>query len=225
MTTISHKKVKHFGEMAYILGLLLLSLGVALVSRSDFGVSMIVASPYLISLKYSNVLTFGMAEYIFQGLLLLLMIILTRKIRLRYFLSFVTVLIYGLFLDLFVWILGFLPEPELLGRVVYFIIGTASTIISIAFFFRTYLPPAMYECFVKEVSMAFRIDTAKFKSVFDVTCLLIGVILSFVFFGRIDFKVIGIGTLITTIINGTSIGLCGKFLDKHIEFDSIIKKP
>ena len=51
-------------ELAYILGILTLALGTALMERADFGVSMVVAPAYLLHLKVSQFylfFTFGTA--------------------------------------------------------------------------------------------------------------------------------------------------------------------
>ncbi len=68
------KKTMLYTELAYVLGMVGLSLSVALMTRADFGVSMVVAPAYLLYLKLNPVLpffTFGMAEYTLQAALLL----------------------------------------------------------------------------------------------------------------------------------------------------------
>ena len=60
------KKLKIPSEAVYILAVALLSLAVAMISAANFGVSMIVAPAYLLSLKL-EFLTFGQAEYVIQA--------------------------------------------------------------------------------------------------------------------------------------------------------------
>ena len=45
------KKTVLYTELAYVLGMVGLSLSVALMTRADFGVSMVVAPAYLLYLK------------------------------------------------------------------------------------------------------------------------------------------------------------------------------
>ena len=55
-------------EFAYIIEIIVLALGTALMERANFGMSMVVAPAYLIHLKVSQFLpffSFGMAEYVF----------------------------------------------------------------------------------------------------------------------------------------------------------------
>ena len=54
--------------------LILIALGVALMERADFGISMVVAPSYLLHLKMSETLpwfSFGVAEYLMQTVVLL----------------------------------------------------------------------------------------------------------------------------------------------------------
>ncbi|MBQ9166537.1 MAG: hypothetical protein IJX71_06415, partial [Oscillospiraceae bacterium] len=91
-----------YTELAYVMGLLALAFGTALMERADFGVSMVVAPAYLVHLKLSETLpffTFGMAEYTFQALLLVVMVVVLRRFRVSYLFSFVTAVLYGLTLD------------------------------------------------------------------------------------------------------------------------------
>ncbi|MBR0356508.1 MAG: hypothetical protein IJH54_03410, partial [Clostridia bacterium] len=72
------KKPILYAEAAYLMGMGLVPLGVALMTRADFGVSMVVAPAYLLYLKLNPVwpfFTFGMAEYTLQGVLLLVTIL------------------------------------------------------------------------------------------------------------------------------------------------------
>ena len=71
-----------YTEWAYVLGLWILALGTALMERANFGVSMVVAPAYLLHLKISESLpffTFGMAEYTLQAVILIFMMMGTRR--------------------------------------------------------------------------------------------------------------------------------------------------
>ena len=93
-----------YSELAYVIGIIVLAFGTALLEKADFGMSMIVAPAYLLHLKISPYIpffSFGVAEYVFQGFLLVLLSIVLRKIKFLFFLSFVTAFIYGNILNLF----------------------------------------------------------------------------------------------------------------------------
>lgn len=68
-------------ELAYVFGIVFVALGVVLMEKADFGVSMVVAPAYLLYRWLSPVwsfVTFGMAEYCLQAVLLLVMCLLLR---------------------------------------------------------------------------------------------------------------------------------------------------
>ena len=78
------KKPVLYTEAAYGLGMVGLSFSVALMTRADFGVSMVVAPAYLLYLKLNPLFpffTFGMAEYTLQAALLLFTVLAVRKFR------------------------------------------------------------------------------------------------------------------------------------------------
>lgn len=82
------KKRVFYTELAYLFGLILLSLGAALMTFSDFGVSMVVAPAYLLHLKLSEIIpffSFGMAEYTLQAVILVVMMSIIRRVKFSYF--------------------------------------------------------------------------------------------------------------------------------------------
>ena len=83
------KKVKIPSELVYVMAIVLLSLAVAMLTAADFGISMIVAPAYLLSLKL-NFLTFGQAEYIIQAGVFIMLCLVLKKFRPIYLMPFVT---------------------------------------------------------------------------------------------------------------------------------------
>jgi len=222
------KKIVFHEEVAYLIALVLIALSVAIVAASDFGVSMIVGPAYILSLKFT-VLTFGQAEYVVQGVLFVLMCILVRKVKPAFFFSFITCLIYGVILDAWRAVIpAFNPSVTTPGdfsmpvRILMFVVGTLLTEFAVALIIKVYVCPQVYDYFVKVISKHFNLNFAKFKTFFDTSCLVLSVVLTLIFFGEI--RGIGIGTLITTAINGTAIGFFGHMLDKFFEFKPLLPK-
>lgn len=214
------KKLKISSEAVYVIAILLLSFAVAMISSTGFGVSMIVAPAYIISLKV-DFLTFGQAEYLVQGILFILFCLLNKRFKPIYLCSFLTGIVYGAFLDLWRKVIPhFNPDITavsslpLVLKIVYFICGMLLTALSIALFFKTYIYPQVYDFFVKGISSKYSINTTRFKMCFDASFLVIAVILSLVLFKKLNG--IGIGTVIMTCFNGMLIGLFGKLIDKHL---------
>ncbi|MCR5154096.1 MAG: DUF6198 family protein, partial [Lachnospiraceae bacterium] len=213
------KKVVCYREVAYLLGIFLVAFSAALLSRADFGVSMIVAPAYLLYLKVSESVswfTFGIAEYIVQGSLIILMMIVMRKIRFSYLLAFVTTFFYGSVLDLCMKLVSYIPADNLGIRIFLFAFGLIICGPGVALMFNTYLPQEAYDMFVVRVSERYDLNRSKFKIGYDITSTLVSVIFSFAFFGMWNFVGINIGTAISALLNGLIIGLFSKLFDKTL---------
>ncbi|MBR2281861.1 MAG: hypothetical protein IJ863_04485 [Spirochaetales bacterium] len=219
-------KKTFYSELAYFLGLVSIALGAAFMEKADFGMSMIVAPAYLIFRKMSSIysfFTFGMAEYTLQGALLILMIIVVRRFKVSYLFSFVTAVIYGFILDGCMLLVGGIQNPGMALRIVLYIAGLLAGSVGVSLVFHTYIAPEVYELFVKEISAKTGRDINRVKTVYDVCSCLLGVVLSFSFFGLWVFEGVKWGTIVCAIINGSLIGLCTKLFERFFEFRDGLK--
>ena len=210
-----------YTEIAYLLGLLILALGTAFMERADFGVSMVVAPAYLIHLKVSEVLpffSFGMAEYTLQAVVILAMILILRRIKLSYFFSFVTAVLYGLTLDGAMALIALLPEGSFGVKLGWFLFGMLLCSIGVSLLFHTYISPEAYELFVKEISAKLQKDIHKCKTAYDCASCLIAILLSFLFFGFGHFEGVKLGTIFCALVNGSLIGRCTAWFEKRWDF-------
>lgn len=215
------KKLKFSTELSYVVGLVLLSISAAFMTVADFGLSMVVAPAYLLHLKLSQFLpffSFGMAEYTFQALLLVVMIIVLKKFKPYYLFSFVTAVLYGLLLDGALYLMSFFTINGVAIRIVLFVIGMVVCSFSIALLFKTYIAPEVYELFVKEISIKYGKSVSAIKTVYDAVSCVFAVVLSFCFFGLWHFEGVNIGTVVCAVANGPLIGLFSRLLDKRFEF-------
>lgn len=83
-------KKRFSSELAYVLGIIFVAMGVVFMEKADFGVSMVVAPAYLLYRWLSptwSFVTFGMAEYCLQAVLLLVMALVIRRFRVSYLFS------------------------------------------------------------------------------------------------------------------------------------------
>ncbi len=215
-----------YTEIAYILGLVILGFGTAFMEKAGLGMSMVVAPAYIIHLKVSQYLsffTFGFSEYVFQGFLLIVMCIVLRKPKIGYLFSFVTAFIYGNVLDLCIRAVSYIPCETGVVRVIFYIAGMLLCSLGVAFFFHTYIAPEAYELFVKEISAEYNRKIDRVKTVYDICSCLIGVILSFSFFGFGHFEGVKYGTIICAVINGFIIGKISRILESVFEFRDGLK--
>ncbi len=215
------KKTKFYVELAYPFGIAALALGTAFMEKADLGISMVVAPAYLLYLKLSGIwsfVTFGMTEYTLQACLLLAMMLILRKFKLSYMFSFVTAIIYGFTLDGCMTMLARFDALNFSWQIAFYIIGMLLCALGVAFIFHTYISPEVYELFVKEVSKKKNININQFKILYDCTSCLIGVVLSFLFFGAFHFEGVKLGTIICALVNGRIIGAMGNIMEKHLDF-------
>lgn len=221
------KKLTFSKELAYTLGLFITALGVSFMEKPDFGVSMVVAPAYLIYRKLNPVwsfFTFGTAEYMLQFVLLLVMMLVLRKFRISWFFSFVTAVIYGFMLDFCMGLTATLATDTMGQRLAMYIAGILLCCAGISLVFHTYIPPEVYELFVKEVSKAFDIEIHKFKTCYDISSMLISVVMSFCFFGLWVFVGVKTGTVVCALINGSIIKVFSHFYRKHLHFTATFPK-
>ena len=230
------KKIKRSSELLWLFGIIFVALGVTICSKADLGVSMIAAPAFVISEKLisiSGFFTVGVTEYLIQGVLLIILCIILRKFDWRYLLAFAVAVIYGYTLDLFLFIFASVSFDAVWLRWVMLIIGDLITAFGVACFFRTYMPLQVYELFVSETAKGFRFDINKVKRYFDITLLLFSLALSLILFLDIlsfDFSTfyyssyhsLGLGTIVTTVINSYLIKICGIFIDKLFEATPLI---
>lgn len=215
------KKKTCYNEAAYIAGILILAIGTAFMERANLGISMVVAPAYLLHLKISQYVpffSFGMAEYVLQAVLLILLAVFMRKFKKSYLFSFVTAVLYGFALDSSIAVVGLIPAAGMIWRLVFYAVGLVLCSVGVAFFFHTYISPEAYELFVKEISEKYGTNISKTKTIYDCISCLVGVILSFVFFGFGHFEGVKIGTILCALINGWLIGRISSRLEQVFEF-------
>lgn len=222
------KKIDKANEFLWLLGIIFVALGVSICSKANLGVSMIAAPAFIISevlVTFWNVLNVGVTEYIIQGVLLILLCIVVLKFNWRYLLAFLVAIIYGYTLNLFLWLLGGVEFSGIWLRWIMLIVGDVITAFGVACYFRTYMPLQVYELFVAEVAERFKFNLTKTKWTFDIILLVFSIILATTLFGDINsfdwstiwyasFHNIGLGTIITTLINSPIILFCGKIINK-----------
>ena len=156
-----------------------------------------------------------MAEYILQGIVLLVLILIMRKAKLTYLLSFAATVLYGFCLDAAMNLTTSLPV-NLYLRVAAYVIGAIICCNSLALLFSSYLPPEAYELFSKEIAAKYRKPVHKIVNVYNIGSLFVSVILSFCFFGQI--QGIGIGTVVCAFLYGFIIRFFQKIYNKFFSF-------
>ncbi|MDO6994195.1 DUF6198 family protein [Brachyspira innocens] len=218
-----HKQNRNFiisGELALIIVVIINSFGVVLMLYSGSGISAISSVPYAFSEVITNI-SLGTFTYIFQGILVLVLMILRKKFVGEYLFSFVVGFCFGKFIDIHEMWISHLPL-NVTYRIIYFVISYFLLCFGIALSNRCKLPIIPTDLFPRELSNIISVPYSKVKIIFDVTCLLTTAIITFVFLGHI--KGLGIGTVLAAFTMGKVIGIMGQYIDKRVEFVSLIKE-
>lgn len=202
--------------LSWVLGTVLCSIGVCFCTKAGLGLSMIGAAPYIIHVWLRDKFTWytqGTSEYVWEAILLIVTIIIVRKFKWKYLLSFVTAVLLGFMIDAWFLVLGGNGVYESwTTRIAAFSVGTIITSLAIAFYFRTTLPLQVYELAVTEISEKYGFKTSRVKWVNDIIFLAIALLLAL--FLTHSLTGIGVGTVIVTFVNAPLIGFFGKLLDK-----------
>ena len=224
------KKINRSGELLWLFGIIFVALGVSICNKADLGVSMIAAPAFVLHEAIAPHLSFfsvGVAEYLIQGALLLLLCLVIHRFDWRYLLAFAVAVIYGYVLDLFLFLIGGIEVTGIAVRFLLLLVGDLITAFGVACFFRTYMPLEVYELFVAEISAVFRIGINKVKWGFDLSLLAISILLALLLFDVNDFDwstiayksyhSIGPGTLVTTLINSPIIAMMSRLVRRFFD--------
>lgn len=231
------KKLSKANELMWLLGTIFVALGVCICSKSDLGVSMIAAPTFIVYDAVEGLwsgFSVGTVEYLVQGLMLLALCIGVQRFNWRYLLAFLVAIIYGYVLDLWLFIFKDVTFDTLWLQWIMLIVGDAITALGVACFFRTYLPLQVYELCVAEIAdrYKFKINLAKWG--FDLGCLALSIILAVSLFDvksfdwstiyKASYHQLGLGTIVTTIINAPIIAIWGILLDKIFTYEAFFPK-
>lgn len=211
------KKLPLFrGEFALLIAVIINSLGVVLMLYSNAGISAISSVPFAFSEVLPS-LSLGTWTYIFQGLLILILMLLRKRLVIPYLFSFVVGFVFGELLDIHeVWI-HVLPQTVPL-RMIYFLISYSLIALGIALSNRCGLPIIPTDLFPRELQQITKINYPKIKISFDVICLAVTAGMTYFFLGHLDG--LGIGTILAAFTMGKAIGMIGTILDKHFYFST-----
>lgn len=202
------------GELALAIAVIVNSFDVVLMLYSGAGISAISSVPYAFSEVLPRI-SLGTWTYLFQGILVLSLMILRKKFVPPYLFSFVVGFLFGELLDVHELWIGILPTA-IPFRVLYFVVSYLLICIGIALSNRCGLPIIPTDLFPRELADITKITYSKIKISFDVICLTVTAGMTLIFLGHI--KGLGIGTILAAFTMGKCIGLIGNWMDKRVQF-------
>lgn len=187
---------------------------------SGSGISAISSVPFAFSEVLPH-LSLGTWTYIFQGLLVLILMLLQKRFVPQYLFSFVVGFVFGKLLDANELWINILPSTIWL-RILYFVISYLLISFGIALSNRCCLPIIPTDLFPRELSKITGVSYSKIKISFDVICLAVTAAMTGICLHHIDG--LGIGTVLAAFTMGKVVGLMGDYLDRHVQFVSFLQK-
>lgn len=190
------------------------SFGVVLMLYSGAGISAISSVPFAFS-EVLPVLLLGTWTYIFQGLLVLSLMIMRKRFVPSYLFSFVVGFVFGKLLDVHELWINILPD-NITMRIVYFILSYIILCFGIAISNRCLLPITPTDLFPREFADITKVSYSKIKIGFDVSCLAVTAGLKFFFLGHLDG--LGIGTIVAAFTMGKGVSIARNLIDRKFGF-------
>lgn len=198
----------------YCLALLLIAFGVALSVNSNLGVSPVNSLPYVIS-RILNVQMGPCVTVIFCFYIALQALILGREFRPVNLLQIVFSTIFGYFVDFAKLVVGDFAIPTNFGQLTMLAMSIFLIALGVLLYMDVQLVPMPMEGLSATVAQKLGKPFPTMKTVIDCVVVLVGIVLCFVFFGKLD----GIreGTILTAILTGKLIGLLKKPISPLIQ--------
>lgn len=190
------------------------SFGVVMMLYSGAGISAISSVPFAFS-EVLTVLSLGTWTYIFQGLLVLSLMIMRKRFVPSYLFSFVVGFVFGKLLDVHELWINLLPD-NIPMRIVYFILSYIILCFGIAISNRCLLPITPTDLFPRELADITKVSYSKIKIGFDVSCLAVTASLTFFCLGHLEG--LGIGTIVAAFTMGKGVSIAGDLIDKKFGF-------
>lgn len=185
-----------------------------LMLYSGAGISAISSVPFAFS-EVLPVLSLGTWTYIFQGLLVLSLMIMRKRFVPSYLFSFVVGFVFGKLLDVHELWINILPD-NITMRIVYFILSYIILCFGIAISNRCLHPITPTDLFPRELADITKVSYSKIKIGFDVSCLAVTAGLTFFFLGHLDG--LGIGTIVAAFTMGKGVSIAGNLIDRKFGF-------
>lgn len=195
----------------FIAGLFLTALGVAFAKSAQLGVSPISSVANVMSLKVTDI-TMGNWLIIWNCVLIVGQILILRKdFQLIQLLQVPLSFLFGWFTDFCMWLVSFIPADMYPVKLIFVAIGVVILGLGVALTVIANVVLNSGEGFVKAIADKTGKVFGNVKTVFDISCVFLSIILSLILF---DFTVQGTreGTLIAALCTGTMV----KFWNRRV---------
>ncbi len=206
----------------YCLGLFLCACGVSMAVLSNLGISPVTSFPYVLSL-ISGIELGTMVTIVYCVFILLQFVLLRKDFRIINILQIVCSVLFGYFIDLTnAWANSYIGAPANYG--ISLIMLVASIILigtGVTLYMRADIVLLPGEGLMKAIATVAKLKTSTAKILFDITLVLLAIVLSWIFLGNVQ----GVreGTIITACCVGAVMKLFDRLFGKAL--DTFLNPP
>ena len=203
-----------YNDLVLVVGLFIMSFGVALSVISDLGTTPISCIPNV--LKYAVPLSLGTITIIFNFILIVIQYVILRgDFDHKQWLQIIVTIIFGYFIDFSLYILNPIITPKTyLSQWIICIISTFIIAFGVYLEVKSDAIVLPGEGVILAVRYKTKRDFGKIKSIFDSSNVIIGAILSILLYS--SFRGIGLGTIYAGIVVGYIVRGYSLFIDRFI---------
>lgn len=209
------KKETEKRYVLFVISLFISALGVAFTKHGELGVSPISSVANVMSIKL-DFFSLGIWLIIWNCVLILgQILILRKKFKPIQLLQIPLSFLFGYFTDFGLWLVGFIPAESYIMRLVMVFIGIVILGFGVSLSVSANVIMNSGEAFVKAISDTTNKNFGNVKIAFDVSCVVLALILSLLFF---DFTIVGTreGTIISALCTGLVVKLFRKLTDEPV---------
>ena len=167
-----------------IIGVSTMSLGIALSIKGGLGLSPISCIPYVLSKAYP--LTVGEFTIIFNVLLVLLQILILRNFNVKLISEMFVCFVFGYAIDFNLWLISFINPINYIEQWIVCLLGGFVLAIGLCVEIKSRTSMLPGDGAVLVISKVSKIDFSKVKPMFDVSMVIIAIILAFLLLGHLD---------------------------------------
>lgn len=193
----------------FVLGVLINSFGVALITQAALGTSPISSIPYVLSLRFP--ITLGEFTFILNLVYILGQIVLLRRaFQPIQLLQIAVNVIFSAFIDVSMNLLSWLQPDHIVVKLIALILGCAILGVGISIEVAPDVLVVPGEGIVRAMTQVSGKRFGSVKVFFDCTLVAIALVLSFLFFHGLNG--LGLGTVISALIIGRFVNLYNRYL-------------
>lgn len=215
MVKMSKKElVKRYA--VFIVSLFVMAIGVAMTKKAELGVSPISSVANVMSIQFTS-LSIGKWLIIWNSVLILGHILfLKKKFQPVQLMQIPLSFLFGYFTDFGMWLMSFFDTDTYAVKMIFVIVGTVILGFGVALSVIANVVMNFGEAFVKAVSDVTHKDFGNLKIGFDVSCVVVSVVLSLIFF---KMKIVGTreGTIMAALTTGILVKLFSKLIRKPLK--------